>query len=303
MKVAILGCGPAGLLAAHACYISDVEFDIFSKKRKSELFGSQYLHNPIPELTDYRDDGVPVKYITLGTPEEYRRKTHGKWWDGQVAPEEFEPDHTAWDIRQAYDRLWNLYWRKVTNFDINAASHALQAYPDEAVSYEIGMNSCIGIKGKDEYDLVVSTVPRTLWKREGDEYIFSEGWALGDAPERGVFVEEVLKEMGENDGGFFSSVNDGMPDNHIICDGTSDVPWTRLSKVYGYASVEWPHHVPQPHPLATRVTKPLHCTPGPSQGQAPSRNWLHVGRYGQWEKGVVVTDAFDQVYKKLQEMK
>ena len=304
MKVAILGCGPSGLLAAHACYISDVEFDIYSKKRKSELFGSQYLHNPIPQLTPLSDQGVPVKYITLGTPEEYRRKTHGKWWDGHVAPEEFEPDHTAWDIRQAYDMLWSLYWRKIQNYDVKEASLALQAFPDEAVSYDLEQNEVLGIGNKkNQYDLIVSTIPRTIWEREGDEFIFSEGWALGDAPERGVFVEEVLKEMGENDGGFFSSVNDGMPDNHIICDGTTGASWTRLSKVYGYASVEWPHHVPQPHPLASRVTKPLHYTPGPSQGDVPNSEWLHVGRYGEWKKGVVVTDAFDEVYKKIQEMK
>ena len=303
VKVAILGCGPSGLLAAHACYISDVEFDIYSKKRKSELFGSQYLHNPIPQLTPLSDQGVPVKYITLGTPEEYRRKTHGKWWDGHVGQDEFEPDHTAWDIRQTYDKLWHLYWRKIKDFDIKDLSWEHQAHPDAAVSYTLGMNSDIGISGGNEYDLVVSTVPRTLWERNGDEFIFSEGWALGDAPERGVFVEDILKEMGEIDGGFFYSVDGGMPNNYIICDGTSETAWTRLSKVYGYATVEWPHHVPQPHPLATRVTKPLHYTPGKSQGRVPSRNWLHVGRYGKWEKGVVVTDAFDEVYKKIQEMK
>lgn len=304
VKVAILGCGPSGLLAAHACYISDVEFDIYSKKRKSELFGSQYLHNPIPQLTPLSDQGVPVKYITLGTPEEYRRKTHGKWWDGHVAPEEFEPDHTAWDIRQAYDMLWSLYWRKIQNYDVKEASLALQAFPDEAVSYDLEQNEVLGIGNKkNQYDLIVSTIPRTIWEREGDEFIFSEGWALGDAPERGIFVEEVLKLMGENGGGFLPSVNGEMPDNHIICDGTTGASWTRLSKVYGYATVEWPHHVPKPHPLATRVTKPLHYTPGPSQGDVPNSEWLHVGRYGEWKKGVVVTDAFDEVYKKIQEMK
>jgi hypothetical protein len=303
MKVAILGCGPAGLLAAHACYISDVEFDIYSKKRKSELFGSQYLHNPIPELTPLSDTGVPVRYITLGSPEEYRRKTHGKWWDGQVAPEEFEPDHTAWDIRQAYDQLWSLYWRKISDYDINKASEEYCTYPDEAVSYDLSQDKDLEIGGKaNKYDLIVSTVPRTIWKRNGDEFIFSEGWALGDAPERGVFVEDIV-DLGNS--GFMSSgsLSGDMPDNHIVCDGTSEVPWTRLSKVYGYTSVEWPHHVPQPHSLATLVTKPLHYAPGTGQLDAPSRNWLHVGRYGEWKKGVVVTDAFDEVYKKIQEMK
>lgn len=270
LKVAVLGCGPAGLLAAHAAEMFGCKVDIFSKKRKSTLYGSQYLHEYIPGIIS-QEEGEPIKYITHGTPEEYRRKTHGKWWDGIIAPEDFETDHMAWNIREAYDRLWRTYSDRVTDI----------TFPDpkEWPPYEYVRAHC----EIDRYDLVVSTVPRTLWKVEGEEFIYSEGWAVGDAPEKGRFVPFRCD------------------DNTIVCDGTDNVGWTRLSRVFGYTTVEWPHHVSKPPVTGVvRVTKPLRYAANGSDN--PANSFLHVGRYGKWEKGVVVTDAFNEVIKKVQEM-
>ncbi|AOE44872.1 oxidoreductase [Gordonia phage Terapin] len=290
MTIAILGCGPTGLLAAHACTLEGYDVAIFSRKRKSELFGSQYLHNPIPGLTPESDKGVPVKYVVRGTPEEYRRKTHGKWWDGHIGQDEFEPDHQAWDIRQHYDMLWRTYVGKIEPYSIPTKGMVASFFKRE--NSDVGVGGYVNWDlGLSEYELVISTVPRDIWQLPGDEYIYSEGWAIGDAPERGVFVDDLVEGRELFD-----------KDNTIICDGTSLVPWTRLSKVHGFTSIEWPHHAAQPHTQAVRVRKPLHYTPGPHQNGSPTANWLHVGRYGQFEKGVVVTDAFDQVTKKLKEM-
>ena len=278
MKVAILGCGPTGLLAAHACKLEGADFEIFSKKRKSQLFGSQYLHQPIPEVTRY-DEHVGVKYVTLGTPEEYRRKTHGKWWDGHIAQEDFEPDHIAWNIRTAYDTLWQLYGHGVHHYEFITDEGKLRQYRGttfDVARYDLQLTN---------FDLVINTMPRTIWQVPGDEFIFSEGWALGDAPEEGKFIPHEIT------------------DNTIICDGTPDTAWTRLSRVFGYGSVEWPHHTPRPPlPGVAMVTKPLHYLPS-TQVANPTAEWLHVGRYGKFEKGVVVTDAFEDVLRKLQEMK
>lgn len=276
MKVAVLGCGPTGLLSAHAAKLCGAEVDIISKKRKSHLFGSQYLHEPIYDIITH-GEGEPVQYVVKGTPEEYRRKVHGKWWDGIVAPEDFETDHMAWDIRRAYDRLWRMYGSTVKDYEFGGDGDMSSATAYAVANYDLGFHN---------YDLVISTIPRTVWKTDGDEFIYSEGWAVGDAPEEGRFAP----------------MHDDINDNTIVCDGTPDVSWTRLSKVFGYTTVEWPHHVPKP-PIqgVVRVTKPLRYTPGGSEN--PTNSFLHVGRYGKWEKGVVVTDAFNEVQKKIQEMK
>lgn len=279
MKVAILGCGPTGLLAAHACHLEGVgDFDIISKKRKSQLFGSQYLHEPIPEISRF-EDHADVKYITVGSPEEYRRKTHGKWWDGHIAPEDFEPDHRAWNIREAYDKLWQRYGWRVKDYEFITDELRLSQYRGstyDVARYDLQL---------EHYDLIINTIPRDIWRMPGDEFIYSEGWALGDAPEEGKFIPHQVD------------------DNTIICDGSASVAWTRLSRVFGYATVEWPHHIPQPPiPGVARVIKPLHAKLN-TQAPNPTADWLHVGRYGKFEKGVVVTDAFNDVVRKLQEMK
>ena len=76
--------------------MSDVDFRIFSQKRKSFLFGSQYLHEPIPGISDF-SDYEDITYITKGSPADYRRKVHGDAWDGVIRPEDFEPHDRAWD--------------------------------------------------------------------------------------------------------------------------------------------------------------------------------------------------------------
>src|SRR3546814_7896241 len=51
VKVLILGCGPAGLIAAHAAKRMDADFIVMSKARKSFMNGAQYLHAPIPGVS------------------------------------------------------------------------------------------------------------------------------------------------------------------------------------------------------------------------------------------------------------
>ena len=268
MKVAILGCGPTGLLAAHACAMNAVDFTILSKRRKSFLFGSQYLHEPIPGISDF-DRKVEITYRTDGSPAEYRRKVHGPAWDGVILPEDFEQHDQAWDIRFAYDRLWAEYGRMVQEFEIPMKPEGNNNAGHWNIPAAIS-------RGKlHEYDLVVSTVPRTYWKMPGDQFIHSSGWVLGDAPEHGQFCPFTTPQ-----------------DNMIICNGEAEPSWTRLSRVFDYTTVEWPGGTKPPIPGISEIIKPLRFEAGPIP---PPPNWMFVGRYGKWHKGVLVTDAFNEV--------
>ena len=51
MKVAVLGCGPAGLFACHAAVRGGAEVDVYSQKKRSEIGGAQYLHQHVPDVT------------------------------------------------------------------------------------------------------------------------------------------------------------------------------------------------------------------------------------------------------------
>jgi hypothetical protein len=252
-SVAILGCGPAGLLAAHAAAKNGCHFAIFSKRRPSHLFGSQYLHQPIPGITD---EQVTVKYEMVGDPEGYRQKVYGDQWDGNVSPEDLDQAHYAWDIRSAYRKLWDLYSDNIYHCEITSERQVMRDARLET------------------YDTVISTVPRTIWRRTGDVFESSNIWAIGDAPELGQTVPFRLEE-----------------DNLVICDGTSSVGWYRLSRVFGYSTIEWPEHAKPPISGVQKVTKPLACA---TKG-AP--DFTHMGRYGAWRKGVLTTDVYDEALK------
>jgi hypothetical protein len=79
-------------------------------------------------------------------------------------------------------------------------------------------------------------------------------------------------------------------EDYINCNGTAATAWYRVSHVFGHYTVEWPikgFHLPG----AVQVTKPLYtncdCHP----------DVIRVGRYGEWNKGVLV----HQVYAKVTE--
>lgn len=252
-RVAILGCGPAGLLAAHAAALEGCEFTIFSKKRVSPLYGCQYLHAPVPGLeTTVPEHGMEVSYeLVGGTPDEYRHKVYGPEYSGEVSPSSLDRNHLAWDIRATYALLWALYWGNIQ---------------DTRISSE---EQCRRDCRLDRFDLVLSTVPRRLWFREGDVFKTQTIWAMGDSPEqRTPFTTE--REF------------------QAICNADSEVSWYRMCRVFGHTTIEWPGHIRKP-PFegVAQVLKPITCQ------SAGGQDFVHLGRYGAWQKGVLSHHAFE----------
>lgn len=136
MKVLIFGCGPAGLMAAHAAAILGNDVIILSKARKSHMRGAQYLHAPIPGATS--GDPFGITYSLRGSADAYREKIYGPRYRGPVSPEDLSEGHAAWDIRQTYDWLWETYGRFVKNTDLGAPGRISQALlwsmPDVTIS-------------------------------------------------------------------------------------------------------------------------------------------------------------------------
>ena len=263
-SVAILGCGPAGMLVAHAAHLKGWDFKIYSRKQKSPLFGAQYLHEPIPEITGqcYEDGAVMLNYRIDGSPTAYRHKVYGENWDGTVSPEDFLEEHYAWDIRTAYDKLWFDYGDVIQEMDLGDIR-----YPGVVF---------------DAFDLVISTVPRTVWDPVPTNFELSYVWALGD--------------------GDYERVHMYRPDPFtVVCDGTKDNSWYRVSNIFGFCTMEWPyfHNAPYatvspPANGAARVIKPL-LYKGDSR-----KDFIHLGRYAQWEKGVLTSDVFNRAMEVLQ---
>jgi hypothetical protein len=257
VKVAVLGCGPAGLFAAHAAVESGHDVRIFSVKRKSHMFGAQYLHCWIHGLTQPQPE-YRILYLLNGKEEEYARKVYGDTPPDFVSPAQLEGEHPGWDIRRAYDRAWARYSDLIEPIEKLTARRLWGMVFDKAT---LGWAS-----------RVISTVPAPDVCMYPDQHTFSsrQVWAIGDAPERGVACPvEVLPES-------------------VVCDGTPDVGWYRASNIGGYRTAEWPGDRRPPYEDIAEVTKVVrtNCDCWRAEG------FWRTGRYGAWDKKLLTHHAY-----------
>jgi hypothetical protein len=261
-------------MAAHAAALTGHDVHIYSKKRKSEMFGAQFLHAPIPGMTDTAP--VEIDYEWWGDYEGYRRKVYGELdvervTGVKVSPEVFGGSVMAWNIRSTYDNLWQTYGEYVHDVVINAKWLA----------------DCLD---SGDYDYVVSTIPAPIIcfgadKPDGHACTFrgQTAYALGDAPERGMFVPAGMKQQ------------KGV----VVCNGLPAPRWYRSANVFGYATVEWPEGARPPLTGIAEITKPLttNCNCHAREG---GTMLLRLGRYGQWQKGVLTHHVFQQAMDHFQ---
>lgn len=256
-KHLILGCGPAGLLAAHACLMMGDDFVIISKKRKSHMYGAQYLHEPIPGIPGIRETARVIRYdMAEGDVDGYRGKVYGPL-AVKTSPEDLAPKHTAYDIRKAYDWLWDKYRSSVIDGKFTHRG-------EQALSELKLLQEKLHIDG-----ITISTIPRTIFFSD-DQFITAKVYALGDAPDRGQLVPGM----------------DGFPDFTVSLNGDPDYAWYRKAKVFGHSTMEWSGKRKPPYEGIVEVLKPISTT-----SVFPS-NVFGLGRYGSWTKGVLSHEAF-----------
>jgi len=177
-----------------------------------------------------------------------------------------EEDHLGWDIRKAYFDLreqFGIDQRHFTSFlDVEEA----------------------GIL--DNYDYVFSSIPRPAWKVDGEQFNHQQVWAIGQPIDEEPIVPWV-------------------PDNTVICNGDDSPSWYRASNINGHRTVEWPHNGDtwRKRPMVPGVSaikKPLEYIPSPSIPNPANDAFIHIGRYGRWEKGILASHAIQQVEETLQ---
>lgn len=239
--------------------------DIYSKARKSYMRGAQYLHRPIPGLSG---EPFEVTYSLRGEVEGYRQKVYGDMGDVLVSPETLVGVSPAWDIREAYDAAWDLYGGRVLDADLG-----LMGAPGEFLAGLVR-----------DYDLVISTIPAPALCQLPDEHKFYS---------QKVWVTEGLKRPSEI--GFNRRRSDDLKDNLVVCSGDPEDWWYRQSRIHGWENTEFPYDkkpsggVEKVH----EVVKPLRhtCTCHPEI--------VRMGRYGQWRKGVLSHEAFDDTVREI----
>lgn len=256
MKVVILGCGPSGLLAAHAAVRLGCQIVIVSNKRKSALHGCQYLHEPIPDIQDAMEFSM-VDYQLVGTADEYAKKVYGTTRLPTLSsPQLYHGERPAWNLRAAYDALWERYEEAILPATVTG--------DNLAVMFE-----------NWKPDRVFSTIPAPVLCRAGEAHQFTsvDCWAIGDAPALG------------------QSVPYRCPEFTVRCEGTDAASYYRIANVFGYSTIEWPGYHRRP-PLAgvVKFSKPL-TTNCDCWVDCVDK----VGRYGAWRKGVLAHQVFSEV--------
>lgn len=224
---------------------------IISKKRRSEMYGAQYLHTAIAGLTEPGDPGFKVEYRLKGSLDDYLYKVYGEKIPDRsaITVESLVGIYPAWDIRKAYHRAFSLYVDQVMSFDLSASF-----MPSILTEYRP--------------HLLISTIPAPVLCAMPEKHAFDVRsiWAIGDAPERGVFAPRFTTEP-----------------NLIEYDGTRDTGWYRSSLIAGYASVEWPGRRRPPIENVVEVQKPVATTCDCWLG-ARKTKVIRLGRYGAWHR-------------------
>lgn len=263
-RVVILGCGPAGLFAAHAASTAGREVHVFSKRRKSEMYGAQYLHRPIPGLT--KSEPVRVRYELRGTAEGYRQRVYGaEGGPDFVSPDRFSGERDAWDIREAYDTAWDLYGHRIQAVDGITGADLLNQ-----TGRNLGLLAAFHDYPRTK---IISTIP-VHHICVGPSHVINANriWAMGDAPERGIKVPIPVDR------------------NTIVYNGELAGPsWARVSNIFSYTSAEWPWNNGRRPPIehVTTVTKVVSTT---CDCFLP-KIW-RAGRNGTWNKSILAHDAY-----------
>lgn len=256
-SVAVLGCGPAGLLAAHAIGLSGRPVAVFSRPHKSVLGGAQFLHEPIPGLNDESEPDAVITYRVDGDAETYYRKVYGEEYvpfvsfSGVADGEQ----QNAWNLSATYDRLWGIFDGR-----INEAGITPQWLEQ--------------LSADSNFDLILSTVPLVHICRA----------RAGLTQENHQFKVQNITIATEE-------YAHGLEPNTIRYDGTNMRSWYRTSLLFGHYGTEWSADVTQPPVPTIRDHKPIRttcdCWP----------NVVRLGRRGTWTKGVLTHHAFTEAIK------
>lgn len=220
--VAVLGSGPAGLMAAHAVGLCGYPLSVHSRPEKSVLGGAQYLHHSVPYLTGSDPDRT-LTNILLGTPEGYQSKVYGS--DPSHVPQHVSAMNVSdgetfgvWDLVEAYDRLWGWFEMAVNHANITA--NWLEEHGNE-------------------FDLIISSVPApAICKRQDvHRFHYQEVWIDPNVPS---FIKE----------------------DTVVYNGDKAPSWYRASNIGGTAGgVEWSSQgVKPPIPGLVSIKKPLRHT-------------------------------------------
>lgn len=185
MRVQVLGCGPAGMMAAHAASLKGHDVQVVSQLAEpSRMGGAQYLHMPIPGVTGRKPE-TRILLVMAGDRAGYAKRVYGSV-QAPVSWTRYEGKRfvDGWNLFDAYAKLWDLHGNRI----------------DEAV---VKANTLVDIT--EGADLVISTIPKTALCWQDHSFVYQEVWA---APEKPLdvgqrFSRDFIFYNGSNQGSYY----------------------------------------------------------------------------------------------------
>lgn len=108
-NVAVIGAGPAGLLAAHGLMTHGCEVAIYAPETREKFQGAQVLHRAIPNVTGVFADAM-VHIAKWGREFVYRTKVYGSIeLDGPTSWDEYGDMLPVWNMNDVYRDLLAKY--------------------------------------------------------------------------------------------------------------------------------------------------------------------------------------------------
>lgn len=263
-KVLILGCGPAGLIAARTAQLCGAQPTIYSHKVKSPIFGAQWIHEPLPGITSEESHGT-LQFITMGTAEGFAEKifgdrSHGSSW--HIA--EAEPYRPIWDLRTTYDVLWENLYNHIVHKDLDC---------EEVARLDA-----------DSWDAVFNCIP--LWNicRRYRKRTIEPILPIEEPAHRFDKYKVLIRPSHPTE----------TKQNVVIYNGREEDEWFRTSKIFGVdGGYEYP--ITATVADATMIRKPqsTNCDCFP--------HIIRVGRYGAWDMEQMTNDAYTIVKNVLED--
>lgn len=151
MNVYVIGCGPAGVLAAYAALLEGCDVTVVAPKiEMSPIHGAQYIHGLIPGLPPGIEP-FEISYTHIGTEEVYRRKiygdavpVHGTSWG------RFRPREWAWSTGEVYRHLFDVV-RKQCEMRTKVVDERVALAMVEDSDYVLNTAPLKAIKPEGEY--------------------------------------------------------------------------------------------------------------------------------------------------------
>lgn len=137
-NIAVIGGGPAGLLAAYGARLAECRVAIFTDAVRQRFPGAQILQQSIPGLTPTFADAY-IHVAKWGEEENYQAKVYGPGSEIASSWGEYDGPVRAWNLTHVYRDLFNI----VQDDIIEGMVSPLYDLPDIL----------------DDYDAVINTAP------------------------------------------------------------------------------------------------------------------------------------------------